>query len=398
MKNRVDILYFGELLDVNGVNFVTNSFLTGKKYFNISNFELNGIYGYDIFVDCSLESAIPIGKNNIGITKKFYPQKKIIKNLLSKYLPFGIWQIFKNNFLTKASHVIDKYKNKEDVEFIIFQDLFTAYFYFKKHGKNQKKTILILHCGEHVFDQLFLSYPTLAVGYYKSRLDGIKAFTFDHVDKIIYLSKRAVSLNHKYAAKNEFVYNGLEDIDYIKPIKISNIINIVSVASMNYRKGHEILIEAIHHLEKEFLSCFKVFFIGSGPQEAELQKLVIKYGLENKIEFMGIRNDVPIILTEMDILILLSKSEGLPLCIIEGLRQGLYIIGTDVGGVSEMIEPKFGEIVEREPIAVHNLLIKIIKKNKINPEVSLLSRNSYENNFTLKSMINKYCNIFLTLK
>ena len=92
----------------------------------------------------------------------------------------------------------------------------------------------------------------------------------------------------------------------------------------------------------------------------------------------------------MDILILPSISEGLPMTIIEALRQGLYILTTDTGGTSEMIGEGFGEIITRNPLDLSIKISEVINKQKLTTRSSILAREHYENNFRLETMIKKY--------
>ena len=99
----------------------------------------------------------------------------------------------------------------------------------------------------------------------------------------------------------------------------------------------------------------------------------------------------------MDVFILPSLSEGMPMSIIEAMRQGLYIVATPVGGIPEMIMSDFGEFVERDPRAIADCIANIIQRKKVTDESKKAARDYYLKNFTLKNMIDSYSKILNSL-
>ena len=128
-----------------------------------------------------------------------------------------------------------------------------------------------------------------------------------------------------------------------------------------------------------------------------ISKYVHNHQLDEYVTFWGVRNDVPDILKNMDVFMLPSSSEGMPMSIREAERQGLYIVATDTGGIKEMISEDFGTIVERSISAIAETITDIVVNNKITPEVREASRNFYLNHFSLKNNINTFSKLFLSL-
>jgi glycosyltransferase involved in cell wall biosynthesis len=61
-------------------------------------------------------------------------------------------------------------------------------------------------------------------------------------------------------------------------------------------------------------------------------------GLASQVRFLGLRKDVPAILSASDVLVHSSLREGLPRLVLEGLAVGAPVVATDVGGVSDVIQ------------------------------------------------------------
>jgi glycosyltransferase involved in cell wall biosynthesis len=77
---------------------------------------------------------------------------------------------------------------------------------------------------------------------------------------------------------------------------------------------------------------------GEDAYEAELRRRVVELGIASQVEFLGFRSDVPAVLRTLDILVHASTSaDPCPNTVLEGMAEGLAVIGSDGGGVPEMI-------------------------------------------------------------
>jgi glycosyltransferase involved in cell wall biosynthesis len=82
----------------------------------------------------------------------------------------------------------------------------------------------------------------------------------------------------------------------------------------------------------------KLLIIGDGPKRTECEELIRSLGEENRIIMMGKCDNVMELLSQSDIFCLFSKSEGLPISIIEAMQCGLPVVASDIGGIPELIE------------------------------------------------------------
>lgn len=81
-------------------------------------------------------------------------------------------------------------------------------------------------------------------------------------------------------------------------------------------------------------------WIGDGPLMDQVALLVRKYGLTDKIFFIGFRDKVELYISDFDLLLMTSICEGVPLTILEAIKLKVPILSTDVGGICEMIGMK----------------------------------------------------------
>ena len=105
-------------------------------------------------------------------------------------------------------------------------------------------------------------------------------------------------------------------------------------------KGHDLLIEAFSKVTREFPSacCLFVGREDGSPYGREVRTLADRLGLTDKIHFVGFQSDVRPYLAVMDCVALTSRSEGLPIALLEAMAMGKPVVSTRVGGISEVVE------------------------------------------------------------
>lgn len=133
---------------------------------------------------------------------------------------------------------------------------------------------------------------------------------------------------------------------------------VVSVARLAPQKSLEVLFEAVARLQKDVL----VAVIGEGPSRSELERHVERLGVTDRVAFLGFRRDVADYLAAADVFCLSSVWEGVPLAAQEAILLGTPVVGTDVGGMRELISNKVsGRLVPpRDPDALSRALDEVL--------------------------------------
>jgi glycosyltransferase involved in cell wall biosynthesis len=109
-----------------------------------------------------------------------------------------------------------------------------------------------------------------------------------------------------------------------------------TIASLTEEKGHRYLIEAAKHVIDKCPEC-RFLIVGDGGQRHFLEKTVAGLGLTEKVIFTGSRKDVPDILSMLDLFVLPSLKEGLPMALLEAMASKVPVIATSVGAIPKVI-------------------------------------------------------------
>ena len=82
----------------------------------------------------------------------------------------------------------------------------------------------------------------------------------------------------------------------------------------------------------------RLLIVGQGKLKAEVESLLKSEGLEDKVRLLGVRRDVPEVMSASDGYVLSSAWEGMPVVLLEAAAAGLPVVSTRVGGVPEVVE------------------------------------------------------------
>jgi len=219
------------------------------------------------------------------------------------------------------------------------------------------------------------------------------------VNKSIFKKK---NIDYKKNIKFSVVENGISkkapliDNDETIVKKILNIKGddylICSIGRLSYEKGFDILLRAFSELKKNDES-YKLIIFGEGELEENLFKLAKDLDISDKVCFFGYHDNASKYLPLMDVYVNSSRSEGMPITLLEAMRSGCPIVATNVGGVSEMLNNgEYGVLADSENI---DQIVEGIKKSKdMSSDDKKGLQLFFKNNFISEMMANKYFDIY----
>lgn len=194
--------------------------------------------------------------------------------------------------------------------------------------------------------------------------------------------------------KIEVIYNGVAvNIQPTTHNLQQNKIIIGSVGALELIKGYKYLLEAIGIIKEENREAYnkiQVEIIGEGSKKEKLKNLAQKLKVEDKIRFLGKKENIQELMQNWDLYIQSSLSESFGLALAKAMSMGIPCIATNVGGMAEVMNSDCGIFV---PAKNSEKLSEAIIKLIIDKSLSLrLGKNAHKritNKFSLEKMIKK---------
>jgi glycosyltransferase involved in cell wall biosynthesis len=165
-------------------------------------------------------------------------------------------------------------------------------------------------------------------------------------------------------------------------------INFITVASVEPRKGQDILIEAVKALPEEIREAASFKIVGRHLEQPFFEKVTASAAGLGGVEFTGERthSDVLELLALSDSLICSSRDETMPITILEAMSLGKVVITSDVGGIAEWVRDGMnGLLVERENSpALACAISRCVTDQQLAARLRAGARRTFEHHFTLE--------------
>jgi glycosyltransferase involved in cell wall biosynthesis len=205
-------------------------------------------------------------------------------------------------------------------------------------------------------------------------------------------ANRQLGLRYRVARMNKIVtvWNGIGEHSY-RPKRDAGICpQIVMVARFVPQKDHATLIRALEGITIPF----RLTFVGDGPLRAAIEEQA--RCLRERVAFLGERTDIVDILDDSDLLVLTSRTEGLPLCVLEGMRAGLPVIATDTGGIKEAVVDGYNGFLVPvgDTETLHAKLLALLTDAGLRQRMGHAGRMRYEKDFTVNRMLVKTAAVY----
>jgi glycosyltransferase involved in cell wall biosynthesis len=139
--------------------------------------------------------------------------------------------------------------------------------------------------------------------------------------------------------------------------------------------------------------------VGDGPLRVTLTDQAHTLGIQEAVRFTGARNDVPRILSVIDLLVLTSDWEGLPNVILEALAAGVPAVATNVGGVRELLaDGVTGYVVSPQDLsALVNRVIGMLNEKGFRAECGRRGQEYVQSHFSISAMIDRTVALYNTV-
>lgn len=143
----------------------------------------------------------------------------------------------------------------------------------------------------------------------------------------------------------------------------------------------------------------EAMIVGDGPDRPAVEKEVRRLGLDSVVRLVGARNDVAELLAAADLFVLSSRSEGLPLSILEAMAAGLPVVASNVGGVPEVVvEGETGFLVPPgDPQSLAAAIERLLDDSALRHRLGAAGRIRVAEHFDLASAQRAHLDLYVSL-
>ena len=351
---------------------------------------------------------------------RFSPEESFIDFFwTARFLHIPIWQVWQAHLRVPQARVYHSVSaGYAGLAGAIAAHVHNAPFILTEHGIYTKERVAEISQADWIYEpeRGHIDFNQ-GLGKLKQMWIGLFYFlgriAYDTADQIVTLYDGNVNTQIEFGAnpkKISVIPNGIEPskFDHIHQIHVERWRSPPTTKTIGFI-GRVVPIKDVKTLLRAArLVCERIpeaIFLIAGPYAEdpnyfeECQKIVKLLSIEKNVDFMGLQKIMDV-LPRMDVLVLTSISEGLPLVVLEGMAAGLPNVATDVGACRELI---FGRTSEDKaigragrltkilsPIETANALVTILQDPEMVRQMGDAGRRRAQEHYSMSKMLESY--------
>ena len=175
----------------------------------------------------------------------------------------------------------------------------------------------------------------------------------------------------------------------------------ITAASIEPRKGQDILVEAIRKLPETVRAAARFKVVGRELDRPFVERVKASAAGLSSVEFTGERDHAQslALLAAADSLICCSRDETMPITILEAMSLGKFVISADIGGIAEWVRDEMNGLLvpPEDPEALARAIQRCVSDARLVTRLRAGARRTYERHFTLKKFALHFENLLANL-
>jgi glycosyltransferase involved in cell wall biosynthesis len=227
-----------------------------------------------------------------------------------------------------------------------------------------------------------------------------EAFSRRFLDAVVFVSRDIQQgLADRYRRiPQTVIYNAIQPIGNsgaaVPRLEPEGAFRIGIIGRLKPIKGHEVLLRALAQLGH--LSDLRLYIFGEGPTETALRALCRESRIEDRVVFMGFRENIHGYMRQLDALAMPSFHEGIPYAALEAMSLGVPLAASDVGGLGEILENEVDALLvpPGDPGALARAIERLVSDPALRSRLGLNARNKVNNRFLAPPMMDRYLEVY----
>lgn len=240
--------------------------------------------------------------------------------------------------------------------------------------------------------------------FFTKTLTGV---TYPWQTKVIAVSEDAKAALEKRKLFHDIVYvpNGVNTNFYSKENKFKRLDNVEhfigddkvigTVAVFRKQKRLDIMIEVAHLAQQKSIP-FKFLMVGDGTEMEMIKGLIAQYQLKNVL-LVGLQDNAADFMNYMDVFLITSDYEGLPVALLESMSMSIAPFCTPVGGIPNVVKDSQNGVLlkSQEPSEILSQLeTQVMNENSTFEDMKMAARETIVNGYSIQRMVNQLESIY----
>jgi glycosyltransferase involved in cell wall biosynthesis len=163
------------------------------------------------------------------------------------------------------------------------------------------------------------------------------------------------------------------------------------VGRLNHVKDLGTLLRAMAALPADVATRTRLYLVGDGAERPDLEQQREALGLQGKVTFLGPRNDIAEVLMGADAFVMSSKTEGLPMALLEAMAAGLPCVATAVGGIPELLAQERGLAVPaQDPAQLAQAMAQLVRSPELRARIVTNAMARVREQYSLDAVTDQY--------
>ena len=151
------------------------------------------------------------------------------------------------------------------------------------------------------------------------------------------------------------------------------------------------LLGAAARLPQSLAGQVTVVLAGGGSCRPDLEAAALASGLSGRVRFLGARTDIPNLLAMADAFVMTSRTEGLPMAMIEAMGAGLPCVSTAVGGIPELLADGAGLLAPaKDSQGIADAMARLVTDEALRHDIAAKGRQVVAERYSLDSVVTRY--------
>lgn len=174
---------------------------------------------------------------------------------------------------------------------------------------------------------------------------------------------------------------------------------LLNVGSLTEQKNQLNLVRGVSRVIAEGIDL-RLVIAGEGPLRRGLDEEIQRLGLQCKVQLLGYRTDVPLLLKSADLFVLPSLWEGLPICVLEAMASGIPVLVSDIAVHSRILAS--GELgallVSTSPEGIAESIVRVLRDLDKTRQTAAVAAVRVREEFSARDMALKHLSLYARLQ